>query len=390
MTGRTKTSRSELARLGFAELSESLERIAALERTTGLEARFGPVLPQAGNGSAAVGGGAAPAGPAGFDPAAVWGATADPDGALRLLERLSERAPEELGAVLADGAAAERLVRLLGASVGLGEFLHRRPAELALLFDPVTPPWTQEAYTASLLDAVDGATGEDARLRLRVRYRRHLAHIALFDVLHEAPTEAFPAVAAGLADLAGAALEAAVDIARREVPFPAADVEATPLAVIAMGKAGARELNYVSDVDVIFVTEPTRDDEADTGVGTDRAVLIATRLAVAATHAITDLAAEPALWEVDANLRPEGKDGALVRTLDSHVATTSGGRRSGSSRRSSRRGRSPAPRTSGSGTPTPWPPSCGTPPPVPGSWSRCSGCGSASPSTSPTPRWTGS
>ncbi|WP_439690796.1 bifunctional [glutamine synthetase] adenylyltransferase/[glutamine synthetase]-adenylyl-L-tyrosine phosphorylase [Curtobacterium sp. SP.BCp] len=320
MTGRTKTSRSELARLGFAELSESLERIAALERTTGLEARFGPVLPQAGNGSAAVGGGAAPAGPAGFDPAAVWGATADPDGALRLLERLSERASEELGAVLADGAAAERLVRLLGASVGLGEFLHRRPAELALLFDPVTPPWTQEAYTASLLDAVDGATGEDARLRLRVRYRRHLAHIALFDVLHEAPTEAFPAVAAGLADLAGAALEAAVDIARREVPFPAADVAATPLAVIAMGKAGARELNYVSDVDVIFVTEPTRDDEADTGVGTDRAVLIATRLAVAATHAITDLAAEPALWEVDANLRPEGKDGALVRTLDSHVA----------------------------------------------------------------------
>jgi glutamate-ammonia-ligase adenylyltransferase len=297
MSGRTTTSRSELARLGFAELSESLERIADLE------ARFGPDL-------------RVPV----SDAPDVWEHTADPDGALRALERLLERAPDALRPVLADPDATERLVRLLGASVGLGEFLHRRPTEIALLLDPVTEPWSQERYTESLLAAIGDATGEDARFGLRVRYRRHLAQIALYDVLNEAPTEAFPLVAAGLADLAGAALEAAVAVARREVPFPAADVAATPLAVIAMGKAGARELNYVSDVDVIFVTEPTRDDDADTGVGTDRAVLIATRLAIAATHAITDLAAEPGLWEVDANLRPEGKDGALVRTLDSHVA----------------------------------------------------------------------
>jgi len=304
MTSRTTTSRSELARLGFAELSESLQRIADME------ARFGPDL-------------RVPV----SDVPGLWESTADPDGALRALERLLERAPDELRPVLADEAATERLVRLLGASVGLGEFLHRRPAEIALLLGPVTEPWSQERYTESLLTAIDGAVGEDARLRLRVRYRRHLAQIALFDVLGVSPTDAFPAVAAGLADLAGAALEAAVSIARREVPFPEADVAATPLAVIAMGKAGARELNYVSDVDVIFVTEPTLVDgtEADpdappSGVGTDRAVLIATRLAIAATHAITDLAAEPALWEVDANLRPEGKDGALVRTLDSHVA----------------------------------------------------------------------
>ncbi|MEK6345765.1 MAG: hypothetical protein V4737_18300, partial [Curtobacterium sp.] len=96
MTGRTKTSRSELARLGFAELSESLERIATLERVPGLEARLGSVLPHTAPGSDAAGGGAAPAGLPAFDPAAIWGATADPDGALRSLERLSERAPEDL------------------------------------------------------------------------------------------------------------------------------------------------------------------------------------------------------------------------------------------------------------------------------------------------------
>ncbi|WP_420362017.1 bifunctional [glutamine synthetase] adenylyltransferase/[glutamine synthetase]-adenylyl-L-tyrosine phosphorylase [Curtobacterium aetherium] len=299
MTSRTATSRSQLARLGFADLSGTLERIAGLEARPASDPRV-PIA----------------------DAESVWAATADPDGALLALERLVESAPDQLRPVLADQAATERLVRLLGASIGLGEFLQRRPEELALLLDPVAPPWSQERYTASLAEAVDDTTAETARRRLRVRYRRHLAQIALFDVLHTTPTEAFPAVAAGLADLAGAALDVAVAVARREVPFPAADVAATPLAVIAMGKAGARELNYVSDVDVIFVTEPTEPPAGAEGpsISTDRAVLIATRLAIAATHVITDLAAEPALWEVDANLRPEGKDGALVRTLESHVA----------------------------------------------------------------------
>ncbi|WIB16885.1 bifunctional [glutamine synthetase] adenylyltransferase/[glutamine synthetase]-adenylyl-L-tyrosine phosphorylase [Curtobacterium sp. MCPF17_050] len=299
MTGRTATSRSQLARLGFADLSGTLERIAALEARPASDPRV-PIA----------------------DAESVWAATADPDGALLAIERLVEAVPDRLRPVLADPAATERLVRLLGSSIGLAEFLQRRPEELTLLLDPVTPPQSQERYTASLTEAVDGSSGETARRRLRVRYRRHLAQIALFDVLHPVPTEAFPAVAAGLADLAGAALDVAVAVARREVPFPAAEVAATPLAVIAMGKAGARELNYVSDVDVIYVTEPTEPAEGDDApsIGTDRAVLIATRLAIAATHVITDLAAEPALWEVDANLRPEGKDGALVRTLESHVA----------------------------------------------------------------------
>ena len=53
----------------------------------------------------------------------------------------------------------------------------------------------------------------------------------------------------------------------------------------------------------------------------------------ASSRGIMSTSREPGLWEVDANLRPEGKDGALVRTLDSHVATTTAGRRAGSSRR---------------------------------------------------------
>src|SRR5699024_11075656 len=75
----------------------------------------------------------------------------------------------------------------------------------------------------------------------------------------------------------------------------------TRLAVLAMGKCGARELNYISDVDVIFVAEP-----ADAK---------ATRLASAFVKASCKV-----FFEVAAALRPEGKSGALVRTLDSHVA----------------------------------------------------------------------
>jgi len=71
--------------------------------------------------------------------------------------------------------------------------------------------------------------------------------------------------------------------------------------VIAMGKCGARELNYVSDVDVIFVGE-------DAGPVTTRVAGEMMRLA------------SDAFFEVDAGLRPEGKQGALVRTLDSHIA----------------------------------------------------------------------
>ncbi len=83
-----------------------------------------------------------------------------------------------------------------------------------------------------------------------------------------------------------------------------------------MGKAGARELNYVSDVDVIFVAEGAPDSD----IALDRMIPAATRLAMLTMQGVHEIAVEPPLWEVDANLRPEGKDGALVRTLESHIA----------------------------------------------------------------------
>src|SRR5213079_1702510 len=86
------------------------------------------------------------------------------------------------------------------------------------------------------------------------------------------------------------------------------------LAVIALGKCGARELNYVSDVDVVFVAEPADGGDEKAALAT------ATALAGALMRTCSAQTAEGTIWPVDANLRPEGRSGALVRTLSSHVA----------------------------------------------------------------------
>lgn len=294
-----------LARAGFDDLDRAAASLESLAVTTGVdEDRLLAAFSHAG----------------------------DPDESLAAVRRLVERAPHEVTAVLAQDASAERMARLLGASKGFADFLLRHPAELAVLEQVPMPPLGADDARSEMFDALDGLDMpradflDAAASRIRVRYRRLLAGIAVYDLSRANTIEAVDTVAAGLADLAGATLDAAIAAARRAVGraeqepaapgrFPAREVEATRLAVIGMGKAGARELNYVSDVDVIFVAE-----SADDGiVSTARALDIATRLAMIAMRVIAEHGIEPPLWEVDPNLRPEGKDGALVRTLDSHL-----------------------------------------------------------------------
>ena len=139
---------------------------------------------------------------------------------------------------------------------------------------------------------------------LRTMYRDRLLVLAALDLastVENEPVLPFTAVGEHLSDLADAALAAALAVATRVV---CGDGKVPRLAVIAMGKCGARELNYVSDVDVIFVAEDSEDNLA-----------LATRLAGEMMRFAGD-----AFFEVDAALRPEGKHGQLVRTLDSHVA----------------------------------------------------------------------
>ncbi|MGH3371674.1 MAG: bifunctional [glutamine synthetase] adenylyltransferase/[glutamine synthetase]-adenylyl-L-tyrosine phosphorylase, partial [Nocardioidaceae bacterium] len=160
--------------------------------------------------------------------------------------------------------------------------------------DPAAPTPTSTMADAAAVDA------------LRVEYRRVLLRLASRDLAHGVGVDD---VAAELSDLAAGTLDAALAIARARVGEAAATCR---LAVVAMGKCGGRELNYVSDVDVIFVAEPV--DGADESP----ALRAATQLASNLMRICSDHTGEGTIWPVDAALRPEGRSGPLVRTVSSH------------------------------------------------------------------------
>ncbi len=236
------------------------------------------------------------------------GATADPDLALRGLVRIVEAGEEGERQVLLDTLVTakplrDRLLGVLGASEALGDHLARHPRDWQALVTYESAdlhPGVAE-FEQGLAEAVDPDS-------LRVAYRRCLLTLAARDVCG---TTDLAQTAAELADLATATLRAALAIARTAAPEDAAQCR---LAVVAMGKCGGRELNYISDVDVIFV------GEARDGVDETKAMQAATRLAAHLMRICSDTTVEGTIWEVDANLRPEGRNGPLVRTLSSHLA----------------------------------------------------------------------
>jgi glutamate-ammonia-ligase adenylyltransferase len=251
--------------------------------------------------------------------------TADPDQAARTLADLAEVADDRdalLHTLVDDPDVARRLLSVLGASSALATHLHRHPEHWHELVDPALASTRPAAFAlrAEMLRAVGADPGESAPRAgahepfddaaavdaLRVSYRRLLLRLAARDLTGQARVDD---VAAELSDLAAGTLEAALAVARARVGEAAADCR---LAVVAMGKCGGRELNYVSDVDVIFVAEP-----AD-GVDESAAMRTATQLASHLMRACSDHTGEGTIWPVDAALRPEGKAGPLVRSLTSH------------------------------------------------------------------------
>ncbi|MGW4020072.1 bifunctional [glutamine synthetase] adenylyltransferase/[glutamine synthetase]-adenylyl-L-tyrosine phosphorylase [Streptomyces sp. NPDC005009] len=237
------------------------------------------------------------------------GATADPDLALRGLVRLLEAQDgptarqELLDTLIAAKPLRDRLLGVLGASEALADHLARHPSDWQALvtYEPRDLHPGVEEFERGLAEAGDPVS-------LRVAYRRCLLSIAARDVCG---TIEVAQTAAELADLATATLRAALALAGAAAPEDAALCR---LAVIAMGKCGGHELNYVSDVDVVFV------GEAVDGVDEDKALRAATRLAAHMMRICSETTVEGSIWPVDANLRPEGRNGPLVRTLASHLA----------------------------------------------------------------------
>jgi glutamate-ammonia-ligase adenylyltransferase len=225
---------------------------------------------------------------------------ADPDRAAAVLAEIAPDNPA-CRAVLEEPAHAARLLSLLGVSESLGDFLIRHP----------------DAVSAVTRDGIEGARerilaslgGEHAMLDIRVAYRRELINVAARDLCGESSLETTMAELTALAD---AALQGCYELAVREIGESADQVH---LAIIAMGKCGARELNYISDVDVVFIAEPSSQE-----VPRDTAMRVGQQIAGKVMQIANAATSEGSIWEVDAALRPEGKAGALVRTIDSYVA----------------------------------------------------------------------
>ncbi|WP_197501414.1 MULTISPECIES: bifunctional [glutamine synthetase] adenylyltransferase/[glutamine synthetase]-adenylyl-L-tyrosine phosphorylase [Gordonia] len=253
----------------------------------------------------------------------LWALSRSPDAdlALRAIVRMRSQVGDdwsEIDTLLrTDKGFRGRFLAVLGSSDALGDHMVAEPEAWRRLI-PAELPDTDE-INRQMLAAVDavaepgetergnkiyraGFSGPKAVVALRAAYRNLVLQVAAHDVastVEDEPVIWFPEIGALLADLADAALTAALAVAFREVcgdkPIP------VRLAVIAMGKCGARELNYVSDVDVVFVSEPADGTSARIAGEMMRVGSLA-------------------FFEVDAALRPEGKSGALTRTLDSHVA----------------------------------------------------------------------
>ncbi|MFI5911610.1 bifunctional [glutamine synthetase] adenylyltransferase/[glutamine synthetase]-adenylyl-L-tyrosine phosphorylase [Dactylosporangium sp. NPDC051541] len=268
-----KVSPAHLARYGFADN----ERSAAALGPDGLRL-WDPVARR----------------PADEDAAAVLDTlffAADPDLALFQLHRLVEAAGEEVRtAVLTDKALRRRLIGVLGVSATLGDLLVANPAD-----------WPELVGEQNKRPAGYSTRDVTTVALLRSGYRRELLRIVAADLTAAADVEA---TMQRLTELADATLQAALTIASTE-----RGTDECRLAVIAMGKCGGRELNYVSDVDVVFVAEPAE------GVDVEKAMRAGSALAARLMEICGFVA-----WPVDAALRPEGSRGALVRTVASHLA----------------------------------------------------------------------
>ncbi len=238
---------------------------------------------------------------------------ADPDLALASLARMITTAPAPklarlIKTVSADPIVLGRLLTILGVSTRLADFLVLHP-EIEMIADSQALAEAPQGIQARLLVCVGAdpqdpipiaeSSEESVLDALRVSYFQELIAITIRDLTGIYPMEV---IAGWLSDLADATLKAALAIGRVGVANPR-----TPIAVIAMGKTGGRELNYISDVDVIFAT-----DDSDS-------INDATQIARGLMRACGASTAEGSIWEVDAALRPEGKQGALVRTVESHV-----------------------------------------------------------------------
>ncbi|OLC55558.1 MAG: hypothetical protein AUH92_01865 [Acidobacteria bacterium 13_1_40CM_4_69_4] len=249
----------------------------------------------------------------------------DPPAALRALQAFRADARRPL-----DPSRLSNFLALAGFSPYLASLLIQDPAFLDSLppGGPAREPRTREDLEEDLARFVHLNSGCDPSLVLRRFKKRELLRIALSDILGLAD---LPAVARALSVLADVLVDRAVRMARAalEARYGRATcrddqghLEEATFAVIALGKLGGDELNYSSDIDLLYLF--SRDGETSgtdlSGQGSTSNKEFFTRLATEVTRLIAGPGPEGQVFRVDLGLRPGGGDGDITLSSPAAVA----------------------------------------------------------------------
>ncbi len=247
--------------------------------------------------------------------------SADPDQGLNLLERFVRAS---LGTrslyshFRTDPRSLELLVLTFAASPFLAEILIRAPTWFYWVADTAVRFHARTARDIAVdVDAALRAVSSEGRQRqaLRIAKRRELLHIGARDLLRVASVEETVASLSALADvlvqkafeISDAALRAELGLSRRRSPRDG-------FVVLGLGKLGGEELNFSSDVDLMYLYASDEGQMARRPGSSSRGDF-ARSLARRITAALGDLTEEGALYRVDLRLRPEGRVGKVAHTL---------------------------------------------------------------------------
>jgi len=209
-----------------------------------------------------------------------------------------------------DPRALHALAMIFGASPFLTEILLRNPEYFHWLVPQIERSAPDRQDLEDEADASIGGIHEplEAFEVLKRWKRRELLRIAARDLQRR---ETVPAIAAQLSDLAIVIVTRVLDIVTQQA-LEASSRDRLPgaFAVIAMGKLGGHELNYSSDIDLMYVFD-------ESGNAADRELF--QRLARMLTVALSDPTAEGLLYRVDLRLRPGSERGAIARSIDEYA-----------------------------------------------------------------------
>ncbi len=257
-------------------------------------------------------------------------ASPDPDMALANLERFVSVIFSRVtfyGYLRSHPAVLEMLMRLFGSSQFLSDALIRNPEYLDWLADPeiMKAQKDKEAFLRELNQTLQLFPKKESKMHVLRRFkRREMLRIGTRDILGAAPLEI---TVSELSHLADAVMEATLALAwgecRAKYGIP---MEETPdgrnpaaFAVIGMGKLGGRELNYSSDIDVMFVYSAEGEVLAPKRKKTPMtAHEFFNRLSEQIIEIIGAKTKEGYVFRIDLRLRPEGETGPLSRSLESY------------------------------------------------------------------------